>query len=217
MFQTFNDWEMERCGKFTASEIYKLISKPRTGNGYFSKEGQTYIRAKAAEILTMELVNGGRSNMPAMEWGNANEYDAVERFKKETGLEVEYFGGANPKFFEYSPFSGGSPDGVGEDFIIESKCPFNAGEHLSHLLLNDFIDLKDYYPEAYWQMTFNMIVTQKEFGYFISFDPRYADEKLQIKIIKFELVLGDKEILLDRLAESEKQLAELITNARKIV
>ena len=217
MFNNFREWEMERCGKFTASEIYKLISKGRNTNDYFSKEGQTYIRQKAAEILTMELSNGGRSNMPAMEWGNANEFDAVERFKKETVLDVEYFGGANPKFFERTPFSGGSPDGIGEDFIIEVKCPFNSGEHLTHLMLDDVFALKDYYPEAYWQMMFNMIVTGKPKAYFISFDPRYADELLQIKIISFELQIGDDALLIERLNEAEKQLADLITKARKII
>ena len=204
----------DRLGKFTASEIWKLTEKGKGGE-YFGKGAKTYIRQKAAEILTMEQVNGGRANTNSMEWGNAHEYEAFERFVKETGLQdVEYYGGANPKFFDYTAFSGGSPDAKGIDFVGEIKCPYNAGEHVEHLLLGDWEDLKGYYPEAYWQLTFNMICTNTKKAYFVSYDPRFADEHLQIKIIGFELNEADADNLKKRIEEAEKQLSVIVKLVR---
>lgn len=216
MFDTFKNWEMDRCGKLTASEIHKLLGKSRKGD-YFSEAAQTYIKQKAAEILTMELINGGRSNMAAMEWGNSHEQLAMDRFEKETGLQVEYFGGANPKFFERTPFSGGSPDGLTDDSVVEIKCPFNSTEHLQHLLLKDVIDLKDYYPEAYWQIVFNSVCCDKTHGYFISYDERYADEVLQCKIIAFDIDKDDAAMIVERVNKAEEMLADIISQVRKIV
>lgn len=214
MFDQYNDWMTDRLGKFTASEIWKLTEKGRGGE-YFGKGAKTYIRQKAAEILTMEQVNGGRANSNAMEWGNAHEFEAFERFLKETGLkDAEHYGGANPKFFDYTALSGGSPDGKGETYVLEIKCPYNAGEHLEHLMLSCWEDLRSYYPEAYWQLTFNMICTNTNIGFFISYDPRFADDELQIKILQFRLVESDRDYLIERLTEAEKQLTEIIKKVR---
>ena len=215
LFEKQNDWLHLRIGKITASECWKLFEKGR-GSEYFGKQAKTYIRNKAAEVLTLEIVNGGRSNMPAMEYGLANEFEAVQRFEKEKGLSVEYFGAANPKFFEYDDFSGGSPDGLLPDAIIEVKCPFNSGEHLAHLELETPEDLKDYAPEYYWQMTMNMLVCKKQKGWFISYDPRFADEKLQIKIIEVPRIETDIELLKERILEAEKQMNLIVGTLRGI-
>lgn len=214
MFEEIKEWEMERCGKFTASEIHKLLVKGKGGE-YFGKGALTYIRLKAAEILTLVPNNGGRVNIAALEWGNAHEYEAVERFKKETGLNVEYYGGGNPKFFSYTEFSGSSPDAiVPGNAIIEVKCPMNSGEHLEHLLLNTAEDLKDYYPECYWQMVMNMICVGVRSGYFVSYDERYIDKKLQIKILRFDIDEEDEARLKETIAEAEKQLSVLVDLVR---
>lgn len=203
-------WELDRLGKFTASEIWKLMEKGKGGE-YFGKGAQTYIRQKAAEILTLEQVNGGRFNISAMEWGNSHEHEAVVAFEKLHGNAVEYYGGANPKFFEYTPFSGGSPDGITyENEIVEIKCPFNSAEHIQHLLLNDEQELKSYAPEYYWQITANMIFTGLEKAVFISYDPRFADDHLQLKTIFFDINMDDANLLKERLKEAEKQLSVLI-------
>lgn len=214
MFNQLETWQTERLGKFTASEISKLLVKGKGGD-YFGQTAKTYIRLKAAEILTLEPNNGGRANSFAMEWGNSHEYEAVARFEKETGISVEYFGGGNPKFFEFSNFSGGSPDGIIKDHaIIEVKCPFNSAEHLEHLLFSTADDIKDYVPEYYWQMIANMLFTGLNKAYFISYDPRYADENLQIKVVEFDKNKEDIELLKERILEAEKQLSVLVKLVR---
>lgn len=217
MFQEHDAWLEQRLGKFTASEIWKLVESGRGGE-YFGKGAKTYIRLKAAEILTLEPNNGGRVNGNALEWGSAHEFEALDRFAKETGFEVDYFGGASPKFFEYTAFSGGSPDAIIQGNTVgEVKCPYNSGEHIEHLLLNDAEDLKSYYPEAYWQLTFNMICTGLSKAIFISYDPRYADESLQLKTIAFELIDTDADLIKERVAEAEKQLSLMVSMVREMI
>lgn len=206
MFNNYEDWRMERIGKFTASEIWKLMTK---GKGeYFGAPAKTYIKAKVAEILTQEPNNGGRLNTNAMEWGNANEAEAIARFEKETGFKVEHFGGANPKFFPFTEFSGGSPDGIFVDLTahVEVKCPFNSTEHYEHFLLESPEDLKDYAPEYYWQIQANSLFTDCKKGYFISYDPRFLIDKFQIKIIEVPIDDDISRELKERISEAEKQI-----------
>jgi hypothetical protein len=47
-----NTWEQQRIGKFTSSEIWKLMSSGKKST--FSQTGLTYIRSKAAELITGE-------------------------------------------------------------------------------------------------------------------------------------------------------------------
>jgi len=215
--QTFSEWEAERIGKFSASEIYKLITKGRKGE-YFGEGAQTYINTKVAELLTLERV-GGKFNNDAMEWGNAHEEEAAERFLKDYGLPFTYHGVAFPKWYEWTDFSGGSPDGVGDTFIIEIKCPYNSKEHLEHLLLTTAADLKAYAPEYYWQCVWNAIITNRPECIFISYDPRFAIERQQLKVLRFTPDPDDVELIKERVAEAEKQLAvtiELVKEATEV-
>jgi hypothetical protein len=211
MFNEINEWLSKRCGKFTASEIHKLTGKGRSGD-YFGLVAKTYIATKAAELMTLEPANQRNPTM-AMEWGTAHEYEAMTKFKEQYGHDIEYFGGENPTFFEYSKYAGGSPDGLSKEFIIEIKCPFNSAEHLNHMLLEDGEDLKDYAPEYYWQMTANMIFTGKKSGIFISFDPRFEDQ-YQLKTLYFNLNLDDADFLKERIQEAEKHLEELLSKIK---
>jgi YqaJ-like viral recombinase domain len=239
MFEQLKDWQLQRLGKFTASEIHRLIgggtrpmskdeleARPKDENGkllstrttldtFFGTKQLLYIREKAAEILTQEPNNGGRANTYAMEWGNSNEHDAVLRYEKETGNKTEYFGGSNPKFFDYSKFTGGSPDGLqNTDTVIEVKCPFNSAVHIEHYMFNDVAEFKDYSPAYYWQIVSNILFTNRAKGVFISYDPRFADDELQIKILEFMPIDGDIDILKEVIKEAEKELQVLIAFIR---
>lgn len=212
MFNELNQWLSARCGKFTSSEIHKLMGKGRSGD-YFGLVAKTYIATKAAEMLTLEPANQRGPTM-AMEWGNAHEYEAMTKFRDLYG-EVEYFGGENPTFFPYGEHAGGSPDGLGKDFVLEIKCPFNSSEHLQHLLLQTDDDLKDYAPEYYWQIQANMLFANREQGIFVSYDPRF-DIQYQLKVLKFNCNLDDRETLKERLTEAEKELKKLLSKFEAI-
>jgi hypothetical protein len=166
--------------------------------------------SKIAEILTLEPINGGRMNTDAMDWGNAHESDAAAAFQqKHPHLNLQYYGVINPKFFEYNQYCGGSPDGVftaatGDNGIIEIKCPYNSTEHVRHLLITDAASLLDIAPEYYWQMVANMLFTETRIGYFISFDPRMALERLQLHVVPIEPIDGHIDLLKERIAEASK-------------
>lgn len=208
MFNELNQWLASRCGKFTASEIHKLMGKGRSGD-YFGLVAKSYIATKAAEVLTLEPSNQRGPTM-AMEWGNAHEFEAVTKFRELYG-EVEYFGGENPTFFPFGEYAGGSPDALGKEYVVEIKCPFNSSEHLQHSLLKTDEDLKDYAPEYYWQCVANMLFTNREQAVFISYDPRF-DIQYQLKVLKFNCNLDDRSLLIERLCEAEKELKKLLLN-----
>ncbi len=206
IFEQLQAWQIERLGKITASEFWKIMVKGKAKDQYFGDTANKYIKLKVAEILTCEPNNGGRANMSAMEWGNSNEYEANVKFQEFTGLEVEYFGVYNPKFFNYTNFSGGSPDGLTNDAVVEYKCPFNSAEHFEHFLFSDQEDCKSYKPEYYWQIMANMVFTGRSKGFLVSFDPRYAKQDHRLKIVNFKLTDEIKETIIERIGEAEKQM-----------
>jgi len=204
MFKEIQDWMAQRCGKFTASEIYKLMGSGK--KDYFSLVAKTYISQKAAEILTLEPSN--RPNTMAMDWRQSHEYEAYTKFKELYG-EINYFGGENPTFFSYSKYSGGSPDALGKDYVLEIKCPYNSSEHLNHLMMETDEDLKDGKPEYYWQVVANMIFTGKDKAIFVSYDPRFEPE-YQLKTLKINLNFDDASLLKERLVDAEIHLDGLL-------
>ena len=207
MFNEIKDWLSQRCGKFTASEVHKLMGKGRGGD-YFGLVAKSYIMSKAAEILTGEPGNQRNPTM-AMEWGHAHEFEAITKYQEQYG-QVEYYGGQNPMFVPYLTYCGGSPDGVTKTEVIEIKCPFNSSEHLAHCLIKDAEGLKDYAPEYYWQLTANMVFTNKSQAVFISYDPRF-DIQYQLKVLKFKCNLDDADLLIERLKAAEEELKSILT------
>ena len=205
MFNEMNQWLLERCGKFTSSEVYKLIPNGRAKGEKFSQTGKTYIKQKAAEFITKEPMQ--RPTTFAMEWGLSNENEALNQFEKIYG-EIERFGTTNPKFFKSSDFFGGTPDAVLKDYVLEVKCPFNSENHLDHLLLETAEDLKEYSPDYYWQLVSNMVIMEKQKAMFISYDPRFPFD-LTLKVLKFDLVQEDADLLISKIEAASEILSEI--------
>lgn len=184
MFTELSLWEKQRLGKFTASEIHKLMVKGRNKDAYFGQGALTYIKTKVAEIITGERTPDVSSN--AIEYGRSLEPEAFEVFNQlRPDLEAVHFGIAVPEFYPFGDFAGGSPDGfTGDGGIIEIKCPYNSTNHIEHLLLTTPEDLKDYSPEYYYQIQANMMFTQKAKAYFISYDPRVISFDQRIKVME---------------------------------
>ena len=51
LFTELSAWERARLGKFTASEMHKLMKKGRAKDQYFGEGALTYIKSKVAEII----------------------------------------------------------------------------------------------------------------------------------------------------------------------
>lgn len=162
MFEARDNWLKQRLGKFTASEINKLLkggtrpmtaeeldeaknqkSKRTTVDVLFGDGATTYMEEILAEIITMQAKED-ISTIKALEWGASQEHEAVEVFtewvksKKGDGVKVDYYGIAEPRFMKYTDFSGGSPDGLVHlsmllKSILEMKCPYVSSKHMRFL------------------------------------------------------------------------------------
>jgi hypothetical protein len=177
-------WLQLRQSRFTGSEIYKLMGKPRNKSEYLSETAKSYVYEKAGVILTgIQPEIFGR----ALEWGKTYERQAFDTFTSQDFKEYTYYGGETFTFIEFNEISGFSPDGLGEDSIIEIKCPFNSAVHLRNATITDAESLKDNHPEYYWQMQFGMLCTQTEYGIFVSYDPRMPEShQLFTSVIELE-------------------------------
>jgi hypothetical protein len=211
-----DQWIQDRCGKLTASEIYKIMGKGKTKDQYFGQVAESYMLQKVGEILTLEPNNGGRVNISSLEWGNHYESEAATKFQERYDLlSLQYFGVSNPKFYSYNEYCGGSPDGVfesvtGEQGIIEIKCPYNSAEQIRHFGITDSHSLQSVAPEYYWQMVANMLFTETRIGYFISYDPRMVFDKHKLHVVPIEPIVGDMDILKERISEASKWILYLV-------
>lgn len=186
------EWIQERLGRFTASEIHKLIPSGKGGN-VFSETGKTYILEKLVELETgfpASEIYG-----PALDWGTEHEPMAREWYTKLTGNVVQ------EAYFEpYGAHAGGSPDGlVGELGIIEIKCPFRTVNHFKYRMARTADDLP---PEYFWQIQMNMLCTGRKWCDFVSFDPRVRTRELGLFVLRVEAGKAEQELLKTRIADA---------------
>lgn len=213
--QGSEQWEQIRAGRFTSSEIYKIMecgkremtpeelaARPKKGKGSktttvpdptkMSEKGMTYIYQKVSEVLT------GRPKPSAyaypLVWGKETEPEAVEFFTNKTGLEVEEIG-----FQTWSDHAGGSPDRMVTDGIsgLEIKCPFLSENQINYLMLTDHYDLKRMHPEYYWQCVSLMLFTGRKQWFFCTYDPRMILDKHKMTtiVIHSEKVSEDMDLV----------------------
>lgn len=182
-------WFLDRHGKFTASEIGKLLSKG-TGVNMFGTGALSYIKAKAIEKMTDLWERPEMEGVKSILHGKMYEAPAFEMYKMATkNYSMRYFGTDEPLFLEYDKDSGGSPDGLmgqGDKIHLglELKCPKNSHIHLDYYQFKNQYDLADYNQDYYAQLQFLLMITQAELFHFCSFDDRFKAPKMKIKVIE---------------------------------
>jgi hypothetical protein len=187
-------WFLKRHGRFTASEIGKLLSKG-TGTNMFGTGAWTYIKQKAIEKMTVLWERPELDEVKSLLHGKVHEQPAYEMYKRVTNNNsMRYFGSETPLFLEHNEDSGGSPDGLmGEgDRIycgLELKCPKNSHIHWDYFKMKDQWDLRAYNIDNYAQVQFLLLITNADEFHFFSFDDRFIDIKKKFKLIP---VLPDK-------------------------
>lgn len=179
--QGTEEWSQVRVGRFTSSEMWRLITPPKTKEakeaGKLSETALTYINVKVAETITGH--QKASSYAYPLVFGKEQEPIAIEAFCKKTGFKHEPIG-----FIAFSAHAGGSPDGIINDTdILEVKAPWAIETQLDYLMLTDQWDLKRLNPAYYWQCMSNLLFTMKEQCHFVSFDDRYPDEKKIVHLI----------------------------------
>lgn len=208
--QMQDSFEFSRYGKFTASEISKLLKSGRGKDELFGDTAKTYINEKIAECLTGESKPSIKS--VATDWGLENERDAVLFFEMITGKSVHHYGVGEYKFFTYKNIGGCSPDGIieSENANIQVKCPFLVANMIPYLLIKGDRQqwLKKNEPDYYAQCQFEMMCCGTNKCYFVV----YAGAERMIEHFHRMVVI---ELLPDE--ELQKELDMRITAAAKIL
>ena len=171
-----------RVGKFTASKIYLLLKSGRSKSEYFGVQAMKYIREKVAEVMTGETISDSQeTSSKATEWGLVNEYHAIEAYSVKYGIEVHN----RQIFLPFGDHAGATPDGlVGDDGMIEVKCPWNPSEHTNNILMSDEEFIK-YHEDYYPQMQMQLLCSGRQWVDFVSFDPRVVNEAARLYVRRF--------------------------------
>lgn len=190
------EWFQLRKGCFTASEIWKIMTEPRSKKDQFSKTAETYILEKVHEFLSNE-VKSGVDNY-ATQWGVEYEPLALKWYGKKTGFAL-----IDPYLVFHESIEGFSctPDCFVEETLhtaeiskglVEVKCPAKGANHLEHCIISSPEFFKQHHPEYYWQIMAQMNITKTEWCDFVSFDPRInSDLGLFIYRLQYDPEAGE--------------------------
>ena len=190
--QRTDEWYAIRKGKMTASNAETIIAN---GKGL-----ETYIYNLMAEYYSSaEKENYINADMQR---GIDLEPEAKIEFQFYTGLDIKEVG-----CVELNEYILASPDGlIGDDGLIEIKCPNDSIYFI--LLLSNNIK-----PEYIAQMQMQMYVTNRQYCYFVSYNPNF-EKSLYIKKINRDEEMIDK--LKKGLERGTQLIKEIKENFRKV-
>ena len=190
--QRTEDWYNIRKGKMTASNAEIIIAN---GKGL-----ETYIYNLMAEYYSSaEKENYINADMQR---GIDLEPEAKIEFQFYTGLDIKEVG-----CVELNEYILASPDGlIGDDGLIEIKCP-NDSIYFKLLLSNNIK------PEYIAQMQMQMYVTDRQYCYFVSYNPNF-EKSLYIKKINRDEEMIEK--LKKGLERGIQLIKEIKENFRKV-
>lgn len=206
-----DDWFRARSGKFTPSELHRLMTEPKSKTEVLSVGAITYVKEKVTETLIDRLPDEMDFKNAATAWGNSYEDEAISLFADLVDMEI-----IKPGFIERDENFGGTPDGIAIDnsFGIEVKCPYNPSIHLDNLFL-DSVEFKKARKEYYYQIQGYAILTGIMDWYFISYDPR-QQEPFKLRHLKIEKDEIDVALINKKLQIASDYKQKLINNLKQL-
>lgn len=181
MAQRTPEWFAQRAGKFTGSRFSDLMAKTRTGPAAARKN---LIVALAVERMIGTCPDGYCNG--AMQRGIELEPEARQAYELDQLVVVEEVDFIDHPELDYV---GCSPDGlVGEDGMVEIKCPFAEGKHYDALMNNGHV------TEYRWQLQGQLWVAGRKWVDAVSYDPRFP---------------GRAKLAICRVERDEEAIAEL--------
>lgn len=182
--QRTDDWFSQRIGKFTASEIYKLMGIKALG-----LTGQSYAFDKAVE----EVYGTFDEDFVSYDMQRGVELEPLAFAKFKELQSLKFIDVENCGFFDSGEY-GASPDGlVGTDAILEIKCP--KATTFFKLVATNEIDDKYLY-----QMQLQMMATNRNKAHFFNYLVHDGKEYWHEIIIELDEVIKAK--LLERIKEA---------------
>ena len=167
-----------RAGTFSSSAIYKLMTNGKAA-GSWGKPASTYIEETRYEMLLGRALNTDISSRPAL-WGTF-----VESYVNDHYIGLDYELASTERLIHpTNPRWTGAPDLISADCVGDIKCP----------QLKTFCDLEKAFksgllraefPEYYWQLVSNAILTGVEWAELIAFCP-YQEELDAIRSASLE-------------------------------
>jgi len=194
--QRSSEWFDVRRGKFTASEIHKLMGKSAGENlSGWPQTAQAYILNKCAQSISIQ---DQEIKSKEMTWGTELEPFAKAAYERVFKEKIKNIAWVPIPGLENE--AGFSPDGYVENKLkgLEIKCPYSLSSHMESFLIFDQSDLKKQKPEYYWQIQFSLMGSGFKSWDFCSYHP-YFDTRYQI--ISIEILRNEEDIrlLTDRL------------------
>ena len=192
IIQRTPEWIEIKRGKMSASNADTILAN---GKGL-----ETYIYSLMAEYYSKgEKVHYTNADI---ERGILLEPEAKIEFQFYTGLDIKEVG-----YVEFNEYILVSPDGlIGDDGLIEIKCP-NDSIYFKLLLSNNIK------PEYIAQMQMQLYVTDRQYCYFVSYNPNFEKSLYIKKITRDEEMIEKLKKGLERGTQLIKEIKE---NFRKV-
>lgn len=216
------DWYRVRLGRFTGSQVGRLMKSGRGKDDIFSKDALAYINEVVAErmlnpsVVMMdelfeEYLLQVTASSKALAWGNDQEMNARGMYASITKRKVTSCGA-----IQLCDYFADSPDGlcIEDNGAIEIKCPQNK-THTDYLVgVHDAESLKAIKPEYYWQCMAHMTVSGADWCDWMSYCPF---SKKPLHVVRIERDSSAIATLLDRLELAEQRANEMIQQIQAVV
>lgn len=200
--QRSTEWFAKRAGCFTASRMADLMARTKTGP---SASRKNMITQLAIERLTGQCVE--TYSNAAMQRGVELEQEALDAYAFETCAAVEPV-----DFVEHFSLArvGCSPDGlVGDDGLVEVKCPSAMAKHL------DALQSGAHAVEYRWQLQHQLFVTDRQWVDVVSYDPRYP-AGLQLAIKRVFPNAEDQEAIKAEIHAADAEIEAIVSALREL-
>lgn len=172
--QGSDGWLYDRLGHMTSSGAIDAINMLKNGNESAAR------RKYKVQVVTERLTGIPRDSyldrLRIIKWGREQEENARLAYEFVTGNKVDEVG-----FIKHHSIEnlGASPDGlILSDGLVEFKCP-ESTTHIDYILAGKVPG--EYIP----QMLDQLVVTERDWCDFVSYDPR-LDINNRIFIIRFQ-------------------------------
>ena len=186
--QRSQEWHQQRYGRFTASEIYKILGIKGLG-----ETGKSYAIDKAIEQLYGEM----EENFVSYDMQRGTELEPLAFAKFKELKELDFLEVENCGFFEFEEHAGASPDGlVSDNAILEIKCPKSS--NFFKLVATNEID-----PKYYAQMQMQMLATNRNKAYFFNYLVHEGVE------YHHEIIVERDEVIIEKIKDRLKEVIEI--------